>query len=119
MDDTLKNIDISRKNKVFFNSKSPYVSIFSSISPYFTLISKEIFSPCFRLISRFSEKKRKITYCINVENTRFFTSKSQYIHFFHQIRIIEKNHHFFANVKKTCFLSNFRKPIYTVNGEKY
>ena len=107
------------KKQGFFQFKIP-ICIYILINfPIFHIDLEGDFLTLLQIDFTFFRKKRKITYCINVENTRFFTSKSPYVHFFHQMRIIEKNHHFFANVKKTCFLSNFRKPIYTVNGEKY
>ena len=47
MDDISKNIDFSRKNKVFFNAKSPYVSLFSWFPSYLSPISKHVFSSIF------------------------------------------------------------------------
>ena len=115
MDDIWKNNDFSRKNKVFFNTKSPYVPSFSWFPPYVSSISKRFFSSIFQTFFGF--------FCEKIKNHILY--KTHKIKHF-RIKFPICTCHF-GNIKKTPFITimentfffrTFRKCTYRKNQTK-
>ena len=111
MDDILKNIDFSRKNKVFFNTKSPYVPSFSWFPPYVSSISKRFFSSIVQVIFRFLQKKLKMTLCNYVQKTIHFLKNSHIAYVLKKNKGKSMNLPFMSDFGKSCFFSKNTKNL--------
>ena len=123
MDDISKNIDFSRKNKVFFRYKIPICIFILMIFPIF----ESNFETCFFFhishIFRFFVKKWKITYCIKLIKPNIFESNSPYVHIISEISrktpfmtILEKNVFFFQTFRKCTYWKNQTKNQFHLNN---
>ena len=117
MDDISKNIDFHEK-KVFFQYKIPICIFILMIFPIFHTDLKMNFPTTLQVVFIFFAKNEKshVVYMLKIQD---FSRENHHMYiFFHQMRIIDTNHHIFLNPKKTHFLSNFQKPKYTENEQK-